>query len=59
MAGSCWRKEPAAALRGLTNVCKPASSRSSLIRLNSLCGIYASPRISMKGGAFSITNGID
>ena len=50
-AGSFWRSEPAPLLRGLAYSGSPASSRSSLMRLNSALGMKTSPRTSIATGS--------
>ncbi len=49
--GSIWRSDPAPLLRGLAYSGRPASSRSSLMRLNSALGMKTSPRASSETGS--------
>ena len=49
--GSNWRTLPAAALRGLANTGSPAASRAALMRANSACSRYTSPRTSTTDGS--------
>ncbi len=53
MRGSSWRREPAAALRGLANTLPPVRRASSLIFSNPACGRKTSPRTSRRVGISS------
>ncbi len=48
--GSFWRREPAAALRGLANIGFPASTIEALSRSNAAAGRNTSPRTSTSAG---------
>ena len=50
-AGSFWRSEPAAALRGLAKILPPAASCRSLSASKSALDMYTSPRTSSTSGA--------
>ena len=52
-AGSFWRSEPAAELRGFMKVGRPAAARSSFTRAKPSSGRYTSPRTSTTAGACS------
>ena len=54
--GSNWRKEPAAALRGLAKVFSPCSKARSFKRSNPSCGINTSPRTSKRAGGLSVSS---
>ena len=49
-AGSSWRRLPAAELRGLAKVGRPASAREALSSANAARGRYTSPRTSTTAG---------
>ena len=51
--GSCWRMDPAAALRGLASNGSPLTSRCALTDSNDSWDIYTSPRTIKRAGAFS------
>ncbi len=48
--GSFWRREPAAALRGLANIGLPASTIDALSRSKASAGRKTSPRTSTRAG---------
>ena len=51
MAGSFWRRLPAAALRGFANACLPFATAAALSASKLLLGMYTSPRSSTGAAA--------